>query len=125
VPPLPFSIELHDSRLAAAVIDGCVARLQLRPAYIHRDGKGWRQDVDLEVSEPTLELNGAVLPAKLADGRIKSQAGPYHNLLELPLELAGPVLLTLELFSEAVIRVGGTGIRAVLHGEATYVEDFA
>jgi hypothetical protein len=125
VPHLPHSIELHDSRLAAVEKDGDVAVVKLRPAYIHRDGKGWRQDADLRVGAASVELGACTLPAKVADGRIRNEGGPYHNLLDLPLELFGPVVVTLELFSEEVLRVDGVGARIVLHGEPAYVEDVA
>jgi hypothetical protein len=125
VPHLPYSVELHDSFLASLVKKNDAAVLQLRPAYIHRDGKGWRQNADLNIGRAEVELGTASLPAKLADGRMKTEQGPYHNLLELPLKVVGPIALTLELFSEAVIRVVGINVEVVLHGEAEYVEDVA
>jgi hypothetical protein len=124
VPHLPYSIELHDSRLEAVVVDG-VAVVQLRPAYIHGDGKGWTQDADLCIGHPEVQIEGAVLPAKLADGRMKTEQGPHHNLFELPLKESGPVTLTLELFSEALIRISGTGVVVNLYGEAMFVENVA
>lgn len=122
---LPYSIELHDSSLAAVEKDGDAAVVKLRPAYIHRDGKGWRQDADLRVGAASVVLGGSTLPAKLADGWLKNEGGPYHNLLELPLEVFGPVVVTLELFSEEVVRIDGVDARVVLHGDAEYVEDVA
>jgi hypothetical protein len=124
MPQLPYSIELHDSRLAAVEMLAGDAVFKLRPAYIHRDGKGWRQDADLIIGSATIDGPAVELPAALADGRLKTRSGPYHNLLELPLHEEGEVLLTLEFFSEAVLRVQGVSARAVLHGEPTYVEDF-
>jgi hypothetical protein len=102
------------------------AVVELRPAYIHRDAKGWTQDADLRIGNARVDLGATVLPAELADGRIKSELGPYHNLLELPLDVPGPVTLTLEvMFSEEVIRIAGNGAKVVLHGDPTYVEDVA
>ena len=125
MPHLPYSIELHDSCLATVSVENGIAVVQLRPAYIHRNGKGWRQNADLKIGLAEVEIGSAGLPAKLADGRMKTEQGPYHNLLGLPLKVAGPVDLALELFSEAVIRVVGFNAEVVLHGEAEYVEDVA
>jgi hypothetical protein len=125
MPHLPYSIELHDSRLEAVISDGGAAVLKLRPAYIHRNGKGWVQGADLRVGAAQIDIGEVALPAKLADGRIKSADGPYHNLLDLPLKIFGPVVVTLELFTEEVIRIAGTGAEVVLHGEPEFVEDVA
>jgi hypothetical protein len=46
MPHLPFSIELHDSDVTSIVLDNGAATVKLRPAYVHRDGKGWSQDAD-------------------------------------------------------------------------------
>jgi len=55
MPNLPHSIELHDSRLASVVVEGGVATVRLRPAYVHRDGEGWSQDADLIIGEAKLD----------------------------------------------------------------------
>ncbi|MFC3684674.1 hypothetical protein [Hydrogenophaga luteola] len=121
---LPHSIELHDSTLASVLVKENTAIVQLRPAYIHRSGKGWTQDADILIGDAQVDLAGAELPADLANGRVESEGGPYHNLLELPMKAPGPVSLTLELmFSEQVIRVSGNGAEVVLRGEPTYVEE--
>ncbi|WP_139351974.1 hypothetical protein [Polaromonas sp. A23] len=123
---LPYSIELHDSTLAAVRMEDGTAVVELRPAYIHRDAKGWTQDADLRIGNAQVDLAGVDLPAELADGRIKSKLGPYHNLLELPLDVPGPLTVTLEVvFSEELIRIAGDGAKVVLHGDPTYVEDVA
>lgn len=125
MPHLPYSIELHDSRLEAVVSDEGAAILKLRPAYIHRNGRGWVQSADLRVGAAKVDIGGATLPAKLADGRIKNEGGPYHNLLDLPLNISGPVVVTLELFTDEVIRILGTDAEIILHGEPEFVEDVA
>jgi len=125
MPHLPYSIELHDSELAAVEKHAGAAVLKLRPAYIHRDGKGWRQDADLIIGSATMEEVAVELPAALAGGRLKTRNAPYHNLLFLPLDVEGEVLLTLEFFSEAVLRVQGVSARVVLHGEPVYIENVA
>lgn len=123
MPHLPYSIELHDSTLASVLVADGRAFVQLRPAYIHRDGKGWTQEADIVISDAQVDLGGASLPANLADGRVRSEFGPYHNLLELPMDVPGPVSIALELFSEEIIRVSGNGANVVLYGDATFVED--
>lgn len=125
MPHLPYSIELHDSRLEAIVSAEGAAILKLRPAYVHRKGKGWVQSADIRVGAAQVDLGGAALPANLADGRIKNEGGPYHNLLDLPLKISGPVVVTLELFSDEVIRVAGIDAEVVLYGEPEFVEDVA
>ncbi|MGC1175937.1 hypothetical protein [Polaromonas sp.] len=125
MPHLPYSIELHDSKLEAIVSADGAAILKLRPAYVHRNGKGWVQSADIRVGTAQVDLGGAALPANLADGRITNEGGPYHNLLDLPLKISGPVVVTLELFSDEVIRVAGIHAEVVLYGEPEFVEDVA
>ena len=125
MPHLPCSIELHDSTLEGIETDCDDAIVKLRPAYIHRDGKGWRQNADLRIGAAAVDLGASTLPAKLADGRIKSQRGSYHNLLDLPFEIIGPVVVTLELFTEEFIRIEGLDATVVLQGEPEFVEDVA
>ena len=50
MPHFPYSIELHDSRLAEIRREGVTLVLRLSPAYIHRDGKGWSQEAELVVA---------------------------------------------------------------------------
>lgn len=102
---------------------GQTAVVKLRPAYIHRDGKGWRQDADIVVEQATVAGTQARLPASLADGHLKTPQGPYHNLLDLPLHEEGQVVLSLELFSEEVLHIQGESARVVLHGEPKFVEN--
>jgi hypothetical protein len=123
VPHLPYSIELHDSRLAGIEQRAGAAVLQLRPAYIHRDGKGWLQNADIVVGLASVDSVRLELPADVADGHLKTQQGPYHNLLGLPLSAPGEVLLTLEFFSNAELRVRGVSAEVVLHGEPEFLED--
>lgn len=79
MPQLPYSIELHDSELTGIEKRGESLHIFLSPAYIHRDGKGWSQDVEIIVSEATVEGEEVGLPTKLGDGHMKTPLGPYHN----------------------------------------------
>jgi hypothetical protein len=71
MPHLPFSIELHDSDVTLIVLDNGAATVKLRPAYVHRDGKGWSQGADIVIRESTIESTQVEFPATLADGSLK------------------------------------------------------
>jgi hypothetical protein len=123
VPQLPYSIELHDSVVSSLALQDGVATVSLRPAYIHRDGKGWKQDALLIVEGASLKTNQVEFPVTCADGSLRGQGGPYHNLLNLPLQEPGPLVLELEFFSGFTAAITGTSIRAVLAGAPVFVED--
>ena len=125
MPHLPYSIELHDSWLAYITQDSSGATIALSPAYIHRGGKGWRQNAEIVVAGALVEGFRYELPARISDGNLKAPGGPYHNLLMLPLASAGPVRLELELESGEVVLVKGESVEVRLLGEATFVEDVA
>ena len=123
MPHLPYSIELHDSRVSGVVLDDGHVTISLSPAYIHRDGKGWTQDALLIVEGASLETSQSEFPVTCADGSLLVPEGPYHNLLNLPLHELGPLLLKLEFFSGCTAAITGTSIRAVLAGSPVFVED--
>jgi hypothetical protein len=123
MPHLPHSVELHDSRVSSIDLEGGIATVRLRPAYVHRDGKGWSQDVDLTIQESTVESNQTEFPAAIADGTLRTGQGPYQNLLCLPLIAHGPVSLELEFFSGKASTIRGTSAEVVLVGAPVFVED--
>ena len=123
MPHLPYSIELHDSRVSGLTLEDGVATVHLNPAYIHRDGKGWKQEALLVVQGATLEASQTEFPATCADGALRTPRGPYHNLLHLPLEEHGPLSLELEFFSGGAATVEGASIRVTLVGVPIFVED--
>ena len=125
MPHLPYSIELHDSQLAEIRREGAVLILRLSPAYIHRDGKGWSQEAELVVADGASGAIPVELPIGISDGALNTAQGPYHNLLMLPLDNSGPVVLELELVSGAVVRVTGEAIGVRLFGEPRFIEDVA
>ena len=120
---LPYSIELHDSRVSAITLDLGVATVHLRPAYIHRDGKGWSQDADIIVQASTLDAAQTQFPSTLADGKMLTTLGPYHNLLELPLVAVGPVNIELEFFSGSIVKIAGNSVKVVLVGVPVFIEN--
>ena len=127
MPQLPYSIELHDSRLASiAKVDTTASIvLGLSPAYLHRDGKGWVQEAQIVIAAATADCFQYELPARIADGSLKTPAGPYHNLLMLPLSQSGPVRLEIELESGEIVRVQGGSVEVRLFGEPEFIEDVA
>jgi hypothetical protein len=124
MPQSPHSIELHDSELSGIERDGTSIHIYLAPAYIHRDGKGWAQDVEIIINEATVEGEEVGLPATLDDGYMHTKLGPYHNLLNIPFAVGSPVTLELELMSGEVIKIKGNGISHEFKGEPVYVEEF-
>ena len=123
LPHFPYSIELHDSRLAEIRREGVTLVLRLSPAYIHRDGKGWSQEAELVVAGGASAAIPDELPNRISDGALHTAQGPYHNLLMLPLDNGGPVVRELQLVSGAVVRVTGEAIKVRLFGEPEFIED--
>jgi hypothetical protein len=124
MPHLPHSIELHDSELYSLVREGNSIRIYLTPAYIHRDGKGWTQDVEIVINEAAIEGEEVDFPVTLSDGHMQTKLGPYHNLLNIPFAVDGPVHLELELISGAVVTINGKGVEHEFKGEPQFVEEF-
>jgi hypothetical protein len=123
MPDLPYSIELHGSRVSSIDLEGGIATVRLRPAYVHRDGKGWSQDADVIIRESTVDGSPKEFPATIADGTLRTDQGQYQNLLHLPLAAHGPVSLELEFFSGNVSTIRGTSAEVVLVSAPVFVED--
>ena len=124
MPQLPYSIELHDSELSGIEQKGNDIHIFFNPAYIHRDGKGWTQDVEVIVHEAKVDVEKVAFPATVADGSMKTQLGPYHNLLNIPFATSGPVKLELELQSGEMVSIHGNGISHEFKNEPVFVEEF-
>ena len=124
MPQLPHSIELHDSKLSGIERHGESIHIYLTPAYIHRAGKGWTQNVVIIVNEATVEGGEVDLPTKLGDGYMQTRLGPYHNLLNVPFAVGGPVKLELELMSGEVITIKGIGVAHKFKDGPVFVEEF-
>jgi len=121
MPQLPHSVELHDSKLTAIRNTSDGVTLELRPSYVHRDGKGWRQNADIQVIGASVN-NTVGVPVRIADGDVKTPRGPYHNLLMLPLSEPGPIQMKLELESGELIELCGSAIAVHMLGEPVFVE---
>lgn len=124
MPQLPHSVELHDSKLTAIRHTPEGLTLELRPSYVHRDGKGWRQDADIQVVGAQPLQEAPLLPARIADGELKTPGGPYHNLLMLPLSQEGNVRMKLELENGKSIEFRGSAISVHMLGDPVFVEHF-
>jgi hypothetical protein len=123
MPQLPHSVELHDSKLVAIRHTPEGVTLELRPSYVRRDGKGWRQNADIQVVGASVG-NTVAVPVRIADGELKIPRGPYHNLLMLPLSEPGPVQMKLALESGELIELHGAAIAVHMLGEPVFVEHF-
>jgi hypothetical protein len=123
VPHFPHSIELHDSRVSAIILERGIATVRLRPAYVHGDGKGWSQDADIIIQESTVEGIQMEFPATIADGTLRTDKERYYNILYLPLAERGPVSLELEFFSGKVSRIWGALAEVVLVSAPVFLED--
>ena len=123
--PAPHPIELHDSTLSAMRRDGGALVLELRPAYVHRDGAGWAQDVDLRLAGAIDAAVPIDLPLAMWDGRLDTPEGAFDGLLPVPLEIAGPVSLACELVSGVRIDIAAAAFRIEMLGEARFIESVA
>lgn len=125
MPQLPYSVELHDSQLTAVRSDAQRVTLELRPAYVHRDGKGWRQNANIEIAGVHTVVGADLAPAHVADGELKTPRGRFNNLLMLPLVEPGPVELKLELATGKVLEVAGTFVTIQMLDEPEFVEQYS
>jgi len=129
-----FAIELHDSELASIVKTADLARIPLRPAYIHKSagvpgldpGTGWIQDIDLVIRGASIEGDVDKYPATITDGMLRIDRKQFDNCLPLPLNRVANVTLRLELmWLRGTITVRGSSISACLVTEPKYVEEFS
>jgi hypothetical protein len=123
MPQIPYSIELHDSTISSIQKRGDTVIINLRPAYIHRDEKGWVQNADVVLGNANFEQNQIKFPLDIMDGSLKTNEGVFNNHLLLPLNSNGPAALKLELSSGEMLEVIGKSIAVNLLGEPKYVED--
>jgi hypothetical protein len=126
------SVELHDSVLESLEVSGGVARVALRPAYLHRSlgrpgidaGSGWVADVDLRLSDASLSAKLPSLPANVRDGSLEIAGKRFENQILMPVPAGSPVVLTLTLDS-ADFTVRGSSLVLELRSEPRYVEEFS
>ena len=120
---LPHSIELHDSEIGAIVREGDAVVVRFSRAYIHRDGKGWIQAIDLRIGSAQVECAQQTFPAQAWDGTLTTSMERYDNLLPIPLGDDGAVVFQVEFTSGAILLIEGTGLEMSLVSEPIFVED--
>jgi len=123
MPHLPHSIELHDSEISAIEERNGAIVIKFSHAYIHMNGKGWSQQLDLIVNAATQESEQTSFPAKVSDGKLKTKLGPYHNLLILPLDTDGDVEMLIEFFTGKVVTIRGSSIHVSYVTEPVFLEN--
>ncbi|MFC4764318.1 hypothetical protein [Dyella koreensis] len=125
MPNLPYSIELHDSTISDVESrDGSIL-IKFSRAYVHLDGKGWAQEAEIRIGSATVGGERVDYPAKVGDGQLVTEDGPYHNLLMLPLSTIGPVTLEIEFMSGKVVRISGAGLEVTMKGPRILLEQVA
>lgn len=120
----PYSIELHDSDVSAIEKVGSDVRLLFSPAYIHKDGKGWAQDLEVVIHQADLDVLDLDLPATLADGSMKSHIGYFRNLIGIPFSMDGEIELELEFMSGDKVSIHGDGVSHEFKSSPVFIEEF-
>jgi hypothetical protein len=119
---LPYSIELHDSVISAIKEDFGDVILCFSHSYIHEGGNGYSQKLEIWIGSASVKYGKIELPVKVANGRLITNLGPYHNLLIFPVDTDGDVTMNIELFSDEVITIRGNGIQVNFLSEREFVE---
>jgi len=115
-------VEIHDSTLSAVFHVGKLIEVRLRPAYIHDRGSGWTQNVDLIISDGTIEVAALHLPCDLSDGSLTIGTRVWQNVLPLMLNSVGPAAFEAQTAAGEQIVVVGSSATLVRHGEPCWVE---
>jgi hypothetical protein len=115
-------IELHDSWVAGITLHGGEALVALRPAYVHRDGSGWTQDIALMIHRASVTGAVAILPVDISEGTLHVGDHAFPNLVPIASAPDITVALELVLTSGEAIMVRGHGLDVVVRSEAKYVE---
>ncbi|MGH9776341.1 MAG: hypothetical protein ACRD50_15525 [Candidatus Acidiferrales bacterium] len=129
---LNSAIEIHDSVLASLEVEGRQVKIALRPAYIHKSsgvpgvdpGTGWVQDVILSIEAGSIDGVISEFPRDLSDGTLEINGRIERNVVPLPLNQGGNIVLKLETSGAEKIMISGAQISAQLIGKAEYIEEF-
>jgi hypothetical protein len=122
MPHLPYSIELHDSKISMIKRENENVVLHFSHAYIHDGGNGYSQELEIIFGSAHLTIGQVNFPARIADGKLRTNLGPYHNLLNLPLDTDGEVKMSIEFDSDEVATIRGNGIRVKFLSERKFLE---
>jgi len=124
------AIEFHDSvfqelRKEGAsiqvVIDGYVFKSEGIPAVDL--STGWNQTTLFRLSDASFEGKPPGKGMWIGNGSLVLEGKPHNDLLPLPFEHSGKTELNLEFIDGTSLRVRGSSVKAVLTGEATFIED--
>ena len=123
-------IEFHDSDVNAIVAAGDAVSLHLN-ASVHRwerrdgawVGTGWMQPVTIVVRTGTAPTSQFKAPLEIADGYVRVNDTVYRNLVRLPFQSVGAVLVVIELFDGAVLEVAGDQVTITAAGDALFLEE--
>ena len=124
-------IEFHDSKLVAISTVGGVARIELN-AYVHASegrpavdaGTGWTQRLVIEIHDAAVRAQPHDLPLWILDAELRLEGQAFENILPLPFDGPGQVLLVATGANDSRLEVSGTTIRVTYLAEPIYVEDF-
>jgi hypothetical protein len=129
-------IELHDSKIGGIFSSGSTMVVAFTSAYIHRSdgipsidpGTGWIQQAEFVIRTAEKRTHPALGPADVTDGCLTLGDRILDNMIPIPLDFDGEVVLTLELCDPTSARferiLRGVGAKLTLLGDAQYVERF-
>jgi hypothetical protein len=122
-------IEFHDSKFLWLDVQGGTVTVRIA-AVVHRSdgqpgkdaGSVWQQEVEIVVLDSAAPER-PLQPHNLSDGTLSVGSASFVNVVPLPFQCDGEVLLEL-VAEEKTIVVSGTAISVRGVGEARYVEEF-
>jgi hypothetical protein len=127
------AIELHDSTLSGTTLRESVLVLVFSPGIVHRSkrqpgvdsGTVWLQDVEIAIDYPADGFQPLAVPLKVAGGTLAAGATIWRNVIPIPLQQHGPVVLNLELLNGLSLTIQGGGVSVGSRGGARYLEAFS
>jgi len=125
------AIGIRDSYLTSITKRGKSIEVRLK-AYIHKSegtpgvdpGTGWTQDVTLLFGNGMVDGSITAWPADLYDGTLEIDGQASENIIPIPLDREGTIVLTLRPKFANPVAVCGSSLRLELQGVATFVEEF-
>jgi hypothetical protein len=131
-PHMNRALEIHDSTFAGTSNTNCVLVIHLNKAYIHEsagtpgvdNGKGFVQEIELELSDAIIEKNPTHVPSKLSDGYISINGNKTLNGCNLPLNKEGDIVISFITTQNEQFVARGSKLVSTLLGVAEYVEEF-
>ena len=132
MPKTNRALEFHDSRVSEISRHSDAIVIKFQNAYIHSsygepgitDGQGWSQEIEITLSHARILNHPEIIPAQLADGRISIDQQSFENLIPLPIQRSGLVLMELITEHSEVLRVQSASIESREIGAACFVEDY-